>query len=204
MFQPVEVAASEVGGTPALQFTVTAPTLPEGQQAPQQAQMMENIFGPGGKMVGWIVPVGEHNVVMGYVNKDFVQQTIEAIKQGKAGLAGDAEIAKTAALLPPDALTTIYVSPQGSIEFVKQMLTAVLPMAGSVNLPEFPQTPPLGFAITSAPNELQTSLVVPVELLREVMPYVGKIQAMHSGATPVMPAQPAAPAAKKKAPPRTP
>ena len=200
MVQPMEVEVSEIGGTPALQITMKAPTFPEGQQPPQTAQMMESFFGPGGKVVGWIVPTGKHNVVMGFVNKDLLQQTIEAVKQGKPGLADNAEIAKTAALLPPDALTVVYLSPQGTIEFVTRILTAILPPTGDVNLPEFPATPPLGYAITAAPNELQTSLVVPVEVLRAVMPYAGKVQAMRSGATTTSPtapgAGPAAPAKK--------
>ena len=43
---------------------------------------------------------------------------IEAIKQGKPGLAGDAGVAKTAALLPSGAKAVIYLSPAGAIEFL--------------------------------------------------------------------------------------
>ena len=157
---------------------------------------MEYFFGPEGKVVGWIVPVDEHSVVLGYVNKDLLQQTIEAIKQGKPVLAADAEIAKTAAMLPPDAVTVGYLSPQGTIEFVKQTMLAAIPFVGNLkdDLPEFPKTSPIGFAINVAPNEVQKTLVIPADVLRAIMPYVGKVQAVWSGATTAVPATQIVPA----------
>ena len=140
--QPIEVEPSDFGGAHALQITITAPKFPEGQQAPMPSQkMMEHFFGPEGKVTGWIVPVDEHSVVLGYVNKELLQQTIDALKQGKPVLAGNAEIAKTAAMLPPDAVTVGYLSPQGTIEFVKQTVLAAIPFVGNLkdDLPEFPR-----------------------------------------------------------------
>jgi hypothetical protein len=199
MVQPIETEASDVSGLHSLQFTITAPKFPEGQQPPSDPRFLKYVFGAEGKVVGWIVPVDDRTVVKGYLNKDLLQQTIETIKQGKPGLASNAEIAKTAALLPPDGLTVVYVSPQGAIEFVKQIMTALVPMAGNQNeLPEFPLTPPLGFAVTTAPNEVQTSLVVPFEVLRAITPYVTQVQAARSGAT--MSAVPATPVAPAKRP----
>ena len=103
VLQPVEIEKTEVGGTPALRFSMKAPKLPEGQQTPQTEKMMEAMFGADGKLDAWIVPAGEHSVVMGYVNKENVQSAMQAIKQGSKGLAADAEVTKTAALLPAGA-----------------------------------------------------------------------------------------------------
>lgn len=196
--QPIEVEPSDFGGAHALQITITAPKFPEGQQAQPGQKMLEYFFGPEGKVTGWIVPVDEHNVVLGYVNKDLLQQTIDALKQGKPALAANAEIAKTAAMLPPDAVTVVYISPQGTIEFVKQTVLAAIPFAGNLkdDLPDFPKTPPFGFAINTAPNEVQTTFVIPADILRAIAPYVAKFQAIRSGATTTAPAT--------KAPPKTP
>jgi hypothetical protein len=143
---------------------------------------METLFGPGGKLVGWLAAADEHTIVMGYVNKESLQRAIEDLKQGKPGLAADADVSKTAILLPPDALATGYLSPQGTINFIKRIAAIAAPGAEVVErIPEFPKTPPLGFAVRTAPNELQTWLVVPSGLLQAIAPYVGKIQAMRSG-----------------------
>jgi tetratricopeptide (TPR) repeat protein len=46
-------------------------------------------------------------------------------------------------------------------------------------IPEFPETPPLGFAVTTASNELQTCLVVPAEVLLAVPKYIEKINSQQ-------------------------
>ncbi len=176
--QPIEVESADVAGTPALKVTMSAPPPPAGAPPANYASMISTVFGPGGKLVGWIVPVNAHTVIMDYANKDLVQQTMEAIKQGKPGLAGDADLVKTAALLPPNASSLVYVSPQGTIEFVKRIVTAMGPPALTANLkvPEFPATPPLGLAVTTAANELDLCLVVPPEVLSEGSVFAMKLR----------------------------
>ena len=187
---PMEVKKCEVGGTAALQFTAQAPKPPAGQPTPQQAQamerMMELYFGPGGKVVAWVVPADEQHVVLGYVSKKPLQRAMEAIRQGKPGLAGDAGVAKTAALLPSGARAVVYISPAETIKFIQRMAPAIAPPGAKWNLklPEFPKTPPLGFAVTTAANEVQTCLVVPAEVLQAIGPYTGQIQAMRMSAAP--------------------
>jgi uncharacterized protein (TIGR03067 family) len=187
ILQPIKIEKSTVGDTRGLQMTMKAPQLPSGQQTPHFVEMMETLFGPGGKIVGYVLPADEHRVLMGYVNKGRLQQAIAAIKLGAPGLADDAGVAKTAALLPPDACSIAYVSPRGTIDFVKRIWLKMAPPDArkmELPLPEFSQTPPLGFAVTKVANGLQTCLVVPAEVLQGVGPYIGKLQAMHGGAPP--------------------
>jgi hypothetical protein len=132
------------------------------------------------------------------VDKKHVQQTIEAIQQGKPGLAGNAGVAKTAALLPSDAVLTGFWSPAGTIDLVKRIVPAILPPEAGLNpkIPEFPKTPPIGMAVTTAHDELQACLVVPPEVLQAVAQYVGKIRAARGGEPTASPATPAKPAEK--------
>ncbi|MGA2798147.1 MAG: tetratricopeptide repeat protein [Thermoguttaceae bacterium] len=177
ILQPPTVEKTEIGGVAGLQITMFVPQPPGGAQMPQQARVMETLMGPGGKITTWLAPVDEHNIIMGYVSKEHMQQTIEAVKQGKPGLANDAEVSKTAGMLPSDAILVGYLSPQGMIEFIKRMGSVVMPpeMKVEQKIPEFPKTPPIGFAVTTAPNELQTCLVVPGEILLAVPKYIEKI-----------------------------
>jgi hypothetical protein len=169
--QPGEVEKIAIGGVPALQITIKIPS-PPGSQPAQIARVMEFMFGPGGKVVLWLAAADGHTVVFGY-NKRAVQEAMDAIKQGRPGLWQDADLAKTAALLPPGAPLVGYLSPKGTIEFVKRIAMAVPPGAKTPEYPkhlaflvDFPATPPIGLAITTAPGELQTHMVVPPEVFK--------------------------------------
>jgi hypothetical protein len=181
MLQPIDFEKSQLGDIPALKVTVHMPKLPEGPGAAMQEQMMKAIMGKDGKLDAWIVPADEHHVVMGYVSKENILKTVEAIKKGEAGFADDASIAKTAALLPKDALSVGYLSPQGLVDFGKRAAALFLPPQVPVEqlVPDFPQTPPIGLAVTAPPHELQTVLVVPNEVIKAIGEYVEKVKKQH-------------------------
>jgi len=50
---------------------------------------------------------------MGYVNKDRLPADAHALKEGKADLAADEDVAKSVALLPASAVARAYLSPRG-------------------------------------------------------------------------------------------
>jgi hypothetical protein len=183
---PPAIEKSEVGGAAAWKLTMDMPAAPSnGLKAPQYAQIMKSYFGPGGKMVAWLAPADEHHIVSGFGGKDSVERAIAAIKKGAPGLAGDAGVAKTAAELPAGAMAVAFLSPAGAIDFVGRIVPAFVPPQAKLELklPEFPQTPPIGFAITTGKDELQTCLVVPGEVLQAIRPYVGKVRAMRGSST---------------------
>ena len=178
ILQPTEVEKSQIDGTAALQFTTKAPQMPAAQQTPQSSKMMEVFFGPDGKLTGWVVPVDEQTVVSGYVSKDIIRSTLHAIKQGSPGLAGDADVSRTAALLPAGAAVVAFWSPQGTVDLISRIVPVFAP--GNANadfkVPEFDKTSPIGFAVTAASNELQGYMVVPADVLKAIGQYVGKIK----------------------------
>ncbi|MHB8955585.1 MAG: hypothetical protein ACYC4U_21625 [Pirellulaceae bacterium] len=178
LLQPIEIEKSEIDGAFALQFTTKAPQMPMTQQTAQYSKMMEVFFGPDGTLTGWVVAVDEHTLVAGYVNKDIVRSTLQAIKQGSAGLGGDADVAQTASLLPAGAASVAFWSPYGTVEFINRMIPAFAPDTGRAEfkIPEFDKTPPIGFALTSAPNELQGHMVVPSEVLKAIGQYVSQVK----------------------------
>jgi hypothetical protein len=176
----MKLEKAEIDGQPALKITMNVPEVPESMQNPMSSKMMKAMLGPEGKIVAWLAPADPHTVVFGYENQDLLKQTMAAVKEGKSGLAGNAELQKTAALLPPNAFAVGYLNPAGTMDFVKRILSAVLPPERSEKLkkiPEFPKTPPIGLAISTAPNELESCLVVPAEVLGAIGRYVGEVKA---------------------------
>jgi hypothetical protein len=179
MLPRLEVAKSEVAGLPALKITTTIPSFPQGPQPPQVARMREAYMGPGDKMLAWLAPADEHQVLFGYVNKEPLQRAIEAIKRGVPGLAHDATVAKTAALLPAGASAVAFLSPAGAIDFVQRIVPELMPPQAKIQwkLPAFGATPPIGFAAVAAPAELRTCLAVPAEVLQAIGQYVRNVRA---------------------------
>jgi hypothetical protein len=180
MIPPMEVEKTEVAGVEGLQVTMKIPKPNAGPMPPAYDQMIEAMLGPGGKMVFWMAPADEHTVVTGYVTKAPMERLMAAIKEKQPGLAANAELAKTVALLPADAPMAAYLSPQGTVELVKRMIAAFVPpgMQERMNVPDFPQTSPLGLAVKSGTNEVLTTLVVPADVLAAIGKYVRHIRDM--------------------------
>jgi hypothetical protein len=176
MLPAIELEKTRLGDAPALQISAQMKT-PPGMPNPKQFEhLMETMFGPGGKLVAWLAVADEHTVMVGYTNKVCLEQAIQAIKEGKPGLAAQTDVAKTAGLLPKDAAIVAYLSPRGLLVFLQRMVAAVAPpqAAAKIRLPEFPATPPIGLAVSTAPGELRAELVVPPEVLQGVGQVVQK------------------------------
>ncbi len=182
VLQPPTIERIELDGAPAIQLTTKVPQPMAGRRPPQAEQMMKIIMSADGKIVACLAPADKHTVVVGYGSKDLLRQTIQAVRQGKPGLAGSANVAKTAALLPKAAPFILYQSPQGLVGLVRQVLPAAMPpgVALPITIPEFPATPPIGFAVTAGPAALRTDLAIPPEVLMAVRQYVQGIMAKAS------------------------
>ena len=86
-----------------------------------------------------------------------VGELIDLLKSGKAGLAGDADLAVTAALLPACAQWIGYVSPRSYMGLVQRVLRETAAVMGGglpFSLPPFPQTPPVGVAVQASADTL--------------------------------------------------
>jgi hypothetical protein len=178
MLPPLTIEKMDEKGLPGLKITMKMPPPPNGMELPQFEKMQEAMFGPGGQVNFWLVPADEHTIFIGYVSQEPMRRAMQAAKQGTPGLATVAGVLQTAALLPPDAQMAGYVSIPGCFNLFSRIMAIALPpeMQGQMTIPEFPQTPPLGFALKAAPGELQTSLVVPGEIFKAIGEYTKAIQ----------------------------
>ena len=65
-----------------------------------------------------------------------------------------------------------YVNPKGVVDFGVRIAKMVLPDSGGFELPPFPETPPVGFAIKASKEGLETDLVLPSSVIEAVYAYV--------------------------------
>jgi hypothetical protein len=138
----MKVTEIDVGGTPGLKVAMDFPALPAAEAGPKPPDLMENLFGPGGKIRVFLAPADEHTVVAAYTNRRGLRRCLNAAKRPGAALSADRGVAATAALLPPDASFVGYWSPKGTVAFVNQAISLFAPVeSGGLKLPEFPETP---------------------------------------------------------------
>jgi hypothetical protein len=201
LMKPTEVKRLEIGGHPALelQVTIPLPKIPEGNPTkPMQEAMLRLIFGPTNKVTVYVAAANETTAVLGYgTTPERVREMIELVRSGKAGLAGDADLAATAALLPAGAQWVAYVSPRAYVGLVQRMLREMAAGMGAAGmgaggglpfaLPPFPQTPPVGMAIRASAGTLDGTLAVPSAVLKAAGEYVLTVQQSIMNPNPQIP-----------------
>jgi hypothetical protein len=178
IMSPMQVEKIDVDGTPGFKIEMKMPEMPGMENVPNFADVMENLFGPGGKMRIFLVPADEHTVVAAYTSRASLARCVRAVKEAGTALAADPGVAKTAALLPAGAPVVAYWSPQGTIAFANQAIALFAPAEERFELPAFPETPPVGMAGTFSAAEIQWHVVIPAEVLKAVGKYVGEVKKM--------------------------
>jgi hypothetical protein len=180
VLKPTEMKRLEIGGHPALelQISIPLPKLGEGPDKAAQQAMLQLIFGPTSKMTAYVAVANETTAVMGYgTTPERVGELIELVRSGKPGLAGDADVAATAAGLPAGAQWVGYVSPRSYMGLVQRMFREMAAGMGAgaglpFSLPPFPQTPPVGVAVQASAGTLDGTLVVPAAVLKAAGEYI--------------------------------
>ena len=171
----------EIAGQPALEqemnFDFSGMPGAEASRAALDAMM-----GLGGKMLLYHVAADEHTVLMGIgVSQERMAAGLDVLKQPKRSLAEDADVAVTAAMLPPDSQWVAYLSLRGYMQLTQRLMSAALknaPGAEDFTLPQFGKAPPVGLAVTATPAELRAEIAVPAAVVQATGDYVKEMQQM--------------------------
>jgi len=183
MFKEMEFEKRD-DGVWVMSAKIGAPQMPGGEEIPgfeeSMKQMMEAMFGSDGRITIYVKIADKRHVVMAYTQEALLGPAIEAVRNPRAGLAGDESVAQTRALMPKDVQWLGLLSPQGVIAYVNRVVkTFVAAEPGGFppfELPEFPATPPIGCGMRVADNQVQGFLVVPAPVLEGIGQYVKQLQ----------------------------
>jgi len=179
MMGAAEVKEITVDGVSALEVRMGIPKMPQMAGRPDFEKMMETFFGPGGKIGAYLAAADDHTVVMAYTSKESLLESLRAVKNAKAGISGDAAVAKTAALLMPKPHWVGYWSPKGTVDFVARFIPKIAPEdAKPEKIPPFPDTPPVGLAAKATRGEFECQLVAPAATVEAIAKYVEQLRAM--------------------------
>lgn len=140
-------------------------------------EMFEKMFGPGGKMVSYLLKVDGHTCLWVRAPESELPSIIQQYRKDPNRLPRDAQLAQTRRMLAPDAAANLYISPTGVMQFArraaKELANTDLPIPG------FPPAPPLGLSMAWDAEYLEFRVAVPGELFRAVGEFVKE---MRSGA----------------------
>ena len=176
----MEAKRLQVAGKPAMQMEMTMDfsEMPGGTE--QSRAMFDMMFGVGNKMLVYNVAADEHTVVMGIgVPQERMAAALDVLAQPKKSLAEDADLSATVAMLPEKSQWVVFLSPRGFMQLTTRITAAVMknvPGGEGFALPAFPKSPPIGFAVKAASDELRAEIAVPGPLVEAAGGYVQDMQ----------------------------
>ena len=158
--------AAQGGGDPQMQAMM--------QQMMQE--MMAKMFGPDGKITIYLVVADDNTVFGGVGSKEQIVAALKALGDDSNGtLSSNSDVQTTAALLSKDATMVGYLSPQGLAAWFTRMMGAMVPV-GMPAMPEFPNTPPIGFSTRFAKEAVEVEMVVPAATIKGLGEFVEEAQ----------------------------
>ncbi len=167
----MQTSPVKVGGREGLEISMVFPKqwmdkLPEGQA------MLEKMIGPGAKIRAFLVPADQRRVVVGYTDTRLVGKAL-AVFEGKAAALSEADsVQRAAAKVDKGNFGAGYVSPAGLVAFANSMIRAAAPEGKKVvELPDFPQAPPIAWTVNAEGAAVEAELVVPAETLKAIAGY---------------------------------
>ncbi len=175
----MEAKRLQVAGKPALELE-TAMDFSEVPGAEQGRAMLDMMFGVGNKMLVYNVAADEHTVVMGIgVPQERMAAALDVLTQPKKSLAQDADLSATLAMLPEKSQWVMFLSPRGLMQLSSRLTAEAMkgmPGGAGFVLPAFPKSPPIGFAVKAASDEVRAEIAVPGPLVEAAGGYVQDMQ----------------------------
>ena len=173
----VEVTKAAIAGVNGLKVTTDMNAALAAQRgSPQATEMFEKMFGEHGKLTVHLLAVDKDKILFSYGSEKTIERQIAALKSGEPGLVSEVSIQETTALLPKEAGLVAYLSPRGAVAWFKNIASLVALPHALGEVPEFPETPAVGFSAKIVSGGLETELVVPTELPKAVKEYIESVR----------------------------
>jgi len=173
ILQGTKLTEVKIGGKPGLKISMKFPTTPQVKNIPNYEQMMEKMFGRGGRITIFMAAADEHTIVAAYTKRAMLVRSLRVARGIEPGLAAEKNVAVTVAMLPPGAQWVGYWNPKGTIDYFNRIIPVFAPKPeADFRLPDFPATPPIGFAAKTDSDGLRGYMVVPAPVLKAIGEFV--------------------------------
>jgi hypothetical protein len=171
------VTETEIDGKKGLELTLAMPETGAADN-PLAGEMLKKMFGETDKIKAYVVAVDANTAAIGYITPDAIKQLMK--DAGKKGISANANLAKTAELLPDGCQVQSYISIRGIIDLILEVPGVEFsPVPGLLG--EFPDTPPLGFGAKITSGGLETDLIITEETLEAIGGTIARARAVSAG-----------------------
>jgi hypothetical protein len=143
-----DVEDTKVGETPATLYSLDMAALEGGLILPEVRQIMEKLFGPGGRLRLWIVPADEHTVLLTAATADQVTAAVAALNEKQAIDWNRGGLGECNGLLPAESDWRVFVDAHRYLDWQRREQSAIagVPIIGGTLVRDFPASPPVGIA----------------------------------------------------------
>ena len=173
-----ETTETDLAGKKGLLLTADLSEVANDPNVPMMKPLMEAMLGEDGKMLIYLIAADDTTVYMGIAEQDAATARMEDVLKHETGLTQSSDVQTTLSLLNPNPGWVGIVSPQGSVAWFTRLLGIFMAQFGQAPpaIPEFPNSPPLGFALNLEEGSVSTEMVCPVDTLKAAAVYLKKVQ----------------------------
>jgi hypothetical protein len=173
-----ELTDGKVGGREGLLTTINLGKAADDPNVPMTKFIIDSLLGEDGQLRIYLVPANGRTVVFGIDTAEDIAAGVESVAAGETRLSDSASVQQTLKLIDPSATWTGVMSPKGCVEWVLRVYNKLLAQLGpgAPELPEYPDTPPVGFGLSLSKDRITAELVWPVETLEGLAAYIKKLQ----------------------------
>ncbi len=162
-----DVDDTTVGKRTAKQYSIDIAAADGSPALPEIRQAMEKLFGPGGKLRLFIVPVDNQTALLAAATPEQVAAILETLELKQANDWNREPFGVANGLLPGEADWRVFFSPHGYNRWLARKMNAITgPVFGGPLVKDFPASPPVGAAGGIKQRELWADFVVPIETIR--------------------------------------
>lgn len=172
-FFDYEVSRFDFDGLQGLQLTMDMNAMIALQPGPQELQkaMMQAMFGEGGKLRIYLAAADKNTILGTYVSAQHLVSAVADLRSGKASFSRMPDIEKVHGMLPTDSTMVGYWSIDGTMEFLRATMKSAVPNLPAA-IPDFPETLPIGMAVSVSGGGIESDIVVPFEVSKTIADFI--------------------------------
>jgi hypothetical protein len=162
-----DVQDTTIGERTAKQYSIDIAAADGSPALPEIRQAMEKLFGPGGKLRLFIVPVDDQTALLAGATPEQVAAILETLELAQPNDWNREPFGIANGLLPGESDWRVFFSPHGYNRWLARKMNAITgPVFGGPLVKEFPTSPSVGAAGGIKEHELWADVAVPVQTIR--------------------------------------
>lgn len=150
------------------QYSLDVAAMDGGPAIPEVRQAMEKLFGPGGKLQAWVVPVDERTVLLGAGTQEQMTAAMKALDEKKPIEWKDEVVTAGNSLLPAESDWQVFVDIHRYNQWRQRESAAMTGVAviGGPLVREFPASPAIAAAGGVRESDLWIDVAAPLPTLK--------------------------------------